>query len=252
VFGWNVGNGEYDCTGRFTCLPVYAHEGRCLVHLGIGASFRDPDEDRFRQRARTMLRNGPAALHTALVNTEFLTTRQILVVPEFAMVWGPFSLVAEYYANWFQNTNYQKGGVPFEGGDTFASTGNVGTTFYHGFYVEALWFLTGEHRPYNKYGGSGAAFGRVIPFRPYYFVPGEGRHLFSSGAWQVAARYQWIDLEDKNVPGGILQDVTLGLNWFLNPNLKFQWNYTITHRDYTGDAADGDVQGFGMRVAWDF
>lgn len=252
VFGWNQGNGEYDATGRITWLPVYAHEGRCLVHLGLGASVRDPDDGRFRQRARTMLRNGPAALHTALVDTTFNTDRQILVVPEFAMVWGPFSMQAEYFANWFRGTNYQQGGVPFIGGNSFASTGNVGTTYYQGAYCEALYFLTGEHRPYNKFGGSGAAFTRVIPYRPFYFVPGEGRHLFSSGAWQVAARYQWIDLQDKGVPGGTLQDVTLGLNWFLNPNLKFQWNYSIAHRDYDGNAADGNVQGCGMRVAWDF
>jgi len=256
VFGWNVGGGELDCTGRVTWLPVYQHEGRCLVHLGLGASFRDPDEGKFRQRARTMLRNGPPSLHTPLVDTTFNTSNQIVVVPEFAMVWGPFSMVAEYYGTWFSDTAYVKNGNRnvggFIGGDQFPGTGNVGTTFYQGAYVEALYFLTGEHRPYNKYGGSGAAFTRVIPHRPFYFVPGERGNLFSSGAWQVAARYQWIDLQDKDVPGGTLQDVTLGLNWFLNPNLKFQWNYTITHRNYDGNAADGDVQGAGMRVAWDF
>jgi phosphate-selective porin OprO/OprP len=197
-----------------------------------------------------MLRNGPASLHTPLVDTTFFTSRQYMVVPEFAMVWGPFSLAAEYFGCWFNDTNYAAESPTF--GDPTPPTGNVGTTFFQGAYVEALYFLTGEHRPYNKYGGSGAAFTRVIPHRPFYFVPGEFRHLFSSGAWQVGARYQWIDLEDKGIPGGVLQDVTLGLNWFLNPNLKFQWNYTVTHRDYTGDAADGNVQGLGMRVAWDF
>lgn len=255
VFGWNVGGGEYDCTGRVTALPIYLHEGRCLVHVGLGASVRDPDQGAVRQRARTALRNGPPSLHTALVDTTVFSSRQLVVVPEFAMVWGPLSISAEYFANWLADTNFRGGAGNvgnFVGAGAFPATGNIGTTFYHGAYVEALYFLTGEHRPYNKFGGSGAAFARVIPYRPFYCVPSEGRSLFSAGAWQVGARYQWIDLQDKNVPGGTLQDITLGLNWYLNPNLKFQWNYTLTHREFSGGAADGDIQGIGMRVAFDF
>lgn len=250
IYGWNVGGGEYDCSARVTWLPLYEHEGRCLIHLGLGASIRDPDDGRFRQRARTMVRNGPAALHTPLVDTTFITNRQTLIVPEVAMVWGPFSLSAEYFGCWFGNTTYT--GAPPTAPRGFPGVNNIGTTFFQGAYVEALYFLTGEHRPYNKFGGSGAAFTRVIPHRPFYFLPGEFGSLFSSGAWQVGARYQWADLETKGIPGAVLQDLTLGLNWFLNPNLKFQWNYTIANRDFTNDNVSGNVQGFGMRVAWDF
>ena len=46
-------------------------------------------------------------------------------------------------------------------------------------YVEALYFLTGEHRPYSKHGGSGAAFTRVVPNSNYFFVGGDGGNLFS-------------------------------------------------------------------------
>jgi hypothetical protein len=46
------------------------------------------------------------------------------------------------------------------------------------------------------------------------------------------------------------------LNWFLNPNLKFQWNYMATYRDVdlvpAFAAGSGVVHGFGMRMAIDF
>jgi phosphate-selective porin OprO/OprP len=57
---------------------------------------------------------------------------------------------------------------------------------------------------------------------------------------------------DKGIPGAILHDITLGLNWFLNPNIKFQWNYTATYRDLANSSADGWIHGFGMRMAFDF
>lgn len=241
VFGWNVGDGEYDVTGRLTWTPIYAEDGRYLIHLGIGASGRDLDNDRYRLRARTMLRNGPAPLHTALSDVRFLGDTMYILVPEFALVWGPWSLVAEYYATWFTDVAFP-----------IAAPVPVGTTFYHGGYVELLYFLTGEHRPYLRHGGSGAAFNRVIPNRNFIYIDRDGDVIFAPGAWQIGIRYQYIDLVDRNIPGAVLHDITLGLNWFLNPNLKFQWNYTATYRDLAASPADGWIHGFGMRMAFDF
>jgi phosphate-selective porin OprO/OprP len=244
IFGWNTGDGEYDVTSRLTWLPVYEHDGRCLIHLGLGVSHQDVDENIYRYRARTEVRNGPGALHTPLLDSRLGVDSRSLLVPEFAMVWGPFSMAAEYYANWNTGTTFPVGGgaVPI----------NRGTTYYQGAYVEALYFLTGEHRPYNLHGGSGAAFGRVIPLRPFYFMEGTHGNLFSSGAWQVGARYNWIDLQDIDLGPGSAHDITLGLNWFLNPNMKIQWNYSAGYRDVAGTGSDGCVHGFGTRLAMDF
>lgn len=41
-------------------------------------------------------------------------------------------------------------------------------------------------------------------------------------------------------------------DWFLNPNIKFQWNYDIGHRSLLGGTSDGYYSGFGMRMAMDF
>ena len=133
-----------------------------------------------------------------------------------------------------------------------AGGGARGTPFFQSAYVELLYFLTGEHRPYSRKGGNGAAYTRVVPRSNAFFVRDAcGHSCFSLGAWQVGVRYSWIDLNDRGVNGGKVNDVTLGLNWYLNPNLKLQWNYTIANRNVNGPS-DGLIHGFGMRTAFDF
>ena len=51
---------------------------------------------------------------------------------------------------------------------------------------------------------------------------------------------------------GVLRDLTIGVNWYLNPNFKLQWNYVRAWRDSDTPDRDGHVDMFGMRVAFDF
>lgn len=165
---------------------------------------------------------------------------------------GPLSIQAEYLANFLDNvtgfTTQAQGNVALGGATT--------TYFSHGYYVQALYFLTGEHRPYARTAlhGSGAAPTRVVPFRNFFWVPGHGcPNPFSSGAWQVGARYSYNDLSNHGIFGGQINEVTLGLNWFLNPNAKIQWNYDIGYRGQLGpgSSSNGTFQGFGIRFAFD-
>ncbi len=238
-FAFGTGDGEGAVTGRFTCLPWYDEpsKGRRLLHLGIGASFRDLDNNgSLRVRSRASLRNGPGALNPVLADTGFINgDNQTLVGPEAALVLGPLLLQSEYMASYLNN----------------ASSGGVdrGTVFYHGYYCEALYFLTGEHRLYETDRG---AFGRVAPHENAYLVRSGRGWCFCRGAWQVGARFSHLDLRDSGIDGGVIQDATLGLNWFLNPNFKFQWNYVYTDRDAAGAPEGGHSHGVGMRVAHDF
>ena len=72
IFGWNVGDGEYDVTGRVTCLPIYENDGEYLVHVGLGASHRDLDDEHGSHAARMLLRNGPAVLHNIVAEVRTL------------------------------------------------------------------------------------------------------------------------------------------------------------------------------------
>ena len=63
---------------------------------------------------------------------------------------------------------------------------HLGDPTFDGYYVQAGYFLTGEHRPY-VFGRGG--FGRVKP--KSIFGKDDGR-----GAWEIAARYSTLDLTD--------------------------------------------------------
>jgi phosphate-selective porin OprO and OprP len=68
---------------------------------------------------------------------------------------------------------------------------------------------------------------------------------------QVIRRPVYLEVDSKNIQAGNLYDWTLGLNWYLNPNMKCQFNYIVEHRDMRGVAL-GWINGFGARVAYDF
>jgi phosphate-selective porin OprO and OprP len=238
IFGWDVGRNEAEVNGRLTVLPVYAEDGRYLIHMGVGGAFRDLDDGQQRHRARLDARNSPSAFSPLIADTGlYFGSQQQLLVPEFVVVAGPWSFQSEYYGSWVQ-----RAAVPVAGGgfDT------MGTVYMQGAYGEVHYFLTGEHRPYSRETG---AFTRVIPRRPLAW----NRCGFTGcGAWQLAARYTYLDLIDKGINGGRIHDMTLGLNWFLNPNMKVQWNYFLAHRNVANPAGDGFIQGFATRVAIDF
>lgn len=240
IFGWNVGDGEYDATGRLTWLPFASDDNRCLLHVGLGASHRDLDDGLVRFRSRSSIRNGPATLHNILAEARLSGDDQTLVVPEVVMNWGPWTVQAEYQATW-----------TYDARETFpvASAEDLGTVFFQGYYVELLYFLTGEHRAYDRKQGR---FDRVVPHENFFWLHGDGGNILGRGAWQLAARYSQIDLKDGGIDGSVVDDVTLGLNWFVNPNMKVQWNYSWAYRDAAGDTSDGIIQEAGVRFAVDF
>ena len=86
---------------------------------------------------------------------------------------------------------------------------------FNAFYISTGYFITGEHRNYKA---SDGAFSRTDPKRNF----GEG-----PGAFEVVARFSAIDLDDTDINGGTLSEITLGLNWYLNPSTRLMFNYLI-------------------------
>ena len=96
-------------------------------------------------------------------------------------------------------------------------------------------------RPYRR---STAVFDRVIPHNN--FNPTDG----GWGAWELAVRYSQVDLNDEGLEGGRLDDITVGVNWYVHPNAKIQLNYVYAMVDRDGfDGTAHIVQG---RFALDF
>ena len=75
----------------------------------------------------------------------------------------------------------------------------------------------------------------------------------------IGGRYQldnsWFSAEPA-VQKNIHVPFGYGLNWFLNPNLKCQFNYSNTNRDVSATTGfpngSGRIHGFGVRIAGDF
>ncbi len=231
---FGVALNKYTIGARVTALPWYADEGRELIHLGLGYWGGEIVQDELRDRARVLLRNAPGFTVPILVDTmEVPGSHQYTLGPEFALVLGSLTVQAEYAGQFLT--------------EAVAPNGQQeGTVFYHGGYVEALYFLTGEYQPYDRRAG---VFDRVIPLHDYHLKSGDS--YWACGAWQVGARFGFLDLNDKDIQGGTVYDWTLGLNWFLNPNMKCQFNWIAEHHDAPG-VTPGWINGAGVRVAFDF
>ncbi len=196
----NAGNGpgQVDYGFRVTGLPWYQDKGKTLVHLGFSLAHEDHGVgDTFQIRSRPeshLTANRPVDTGTQAM--EKVTRYNV----EAAAVYGPFSVQGEYMVL---------------NGDAPDGTPGV---HYTGWYVHASYFITGEHRKYKTKAG---AFARVSPNNNFE----EG----GWGAWQLALRYSTLDLNDDNSAaaylGGEIDDITVGLNWHLNPNTRFMLNY---------------------------
>lgn len=241
IFGYDVGNGEHAATGRVTYTPIFDEHEHQVLHIGIAGSARDPDADTNRFRTRS-LRNGSGNLATVFADTgTFTTSHQWMAGVEVAGVSGPLSMQAEWIGSWSEDA------VSLAGTKSAAAAGTpLGTVYTNGYYAEVHYFLTGESREYDR---KNASFGRVVPRQNFRWKDG----CFEPGAWQLAFRYGACDLRDEALNGGLLQEYVAGVNWFLNPNTKVQWNYVCTERDSALDGVDGGlIHGFGMRLAHDF
>ncbi|MDH3519008.1 MAG: porin [Myxococcales bacterium] len=192
---------NYNVTTRLTGLPLYEDGGRELIHLGLGYTHKFLNDT---------IGYGGREVHLSedLVDTgDILAKGADQLGLEFASVWGPLSLQAEWMSAWVSQI----------GGDDLDFTG---------VYVQASWFVTGESRAYNRGGGH---FDRVKP--THRFAPARGEW----GALELASRYSYLDLNDENIRGGTQNNVTLGANWYLYSNLRLMLNWVHSHRNGIGD-----------------
>lgn len=254
AYAYNVGDGQAEGAGRITLLPWYdeASGGRYFAHIGMGAAIRGIDNGIITYRVRGDLRNGPDILVPTWATTGPIGGQlQNILNPEFLFQYGPLFVQSEFQANWTTNAVAQAGTK----GDV-APGEQLGQLFFYSSYVQVMYFLTGEHRIYDYQKG---LVGRVIPRSNAFYLRGKDGRIFGPGAWQVGARWNYLNLNDKGVNGGALNAMTFGVNWFLNPNMKIQANYDVTFRDANaatnsplGGGTEGIIYGFGMRVAADF
>jgi phosphate-selective porin OprO and OprP len=203
-----------------------------LVHLGASTRYRNFDNDTFGSEVTYEQRPFFHFTGTRSVDTGSVPDSEgdVWAGAEFAWVNGPFSVESEV-----ANTALQR------------KHGEDDANNLWGGYLGASYFLTGEHRNYDPAEG---AFDRVKVERPLQ----DG----GFGAWEVAARADYIDLNDEGVKGGEQISYIGGVNWYANDYVRFMLDGAVTQvfnaRDT--DAAVGGSQnlvyGGGMRAQVDW
>ena len=282
-FGFSNSSGGSQTVGRLVYLPVFEDEGRKLVHLGISGRTLEPRRQytsfdssgiptsdqitAVRFRSRGDIRNGPPGpLNSIYADTGLLQGNwQNMIGLELVANNGPWSFQSEYFGSWLYNARTTNAGPYLTNGFQPKPGTSVGTVYYQAGYAEVLYFLTRESRTYSKIE---YRFDRPIPHNNFYAIRDRSARRnqwnISEGAWQVGARYNYLCLNDSGVNGGVLNGMTLGLNWLLNPNARVYFNYDLTYRDYASTPwnkdgtlgksynGSGFINGFGTRLAFDF
>lgn len=227
---------HWNYTARITGLPWYAADGRRLLHLGAAYSHRNPESEYgFAARPASHLAN--KHWDTGDLPVDDLDLWGL----EAALVLGPFSLQGEFLR---ADASF----VPEPRDLTFFDLDRffqLDDRHFSGYYVEASYFLTGEHRVYDRTYG---CFTRVVP-RNKLRIRGRGW-----GAWQVAVRYEKLDLDDFDVRSGVIggqgHNLTVGLNWYTTAHTRLMLNYIKSHVDQF--AYDGTIDVFQARFQVDF
>lgn len=167
-------------SGRFT--SVLGHrEGRVQGHNGV-SFYRRNVGDTLRIKSRPESHLAPPFVDTGEFTAESVHTG----VLEGALQSGPTSIQAEFAYTWVGSSEEEN-------------------PEFWAFYVMGSHFLTGESRPYIE---SKGAFGRPTPKRE--LRDGSG----GLGAFEIALRFSHLDLTDKNIQGGILDNVAGAFNWY--------------------------------------
>lgn len=199
-------------TAKLTSAPINEDDGRRLLHYGAAVAERVPVSGVIlvNERPRSPLLEFNDSTTSAFVPTITIPADfQHIVNAQLAVARDAFWTQTEWYG-------------------TFIDQSAGGTVFYHGCYVDAGYFLTGEHRGYEAAAG---ILGPVKVARPFLTRHGAGG---GPGAWEVVGRFAWLDFIDGDAPlgpsgelvGVQLPQATFGVNWYLCDQLRVMMNYS--------------------------
>ena len=191
-----VRNEGVGAAGRFTYAPI--NRETSTLHLGGWFSVEDLNNGSATTTASVSYagRRGPSQT-IATVNGA-AGDKITAYGAEVAGSFGPAFFQGEYVQSKFEQ--------PFRAVDQDVTT----------WYLQGSWMLNGGHKPYK---GATGVFGS----------PKVG----DKGLWELTARYDAIENED--IANREANSLLLGVNYYVNPNLRFMFNYTQGDNEATGD-----------------
>jgi phosphate-selective porin OprO/OprP len=209
--------------GRFAIAPFSSTDWQ--THFGVNAQYvLQPNNISVGTAYPVQLRDRPELRidGARLVDTGGIDARHVTVLgAEAGVTVQNFMLESEYFSYRIDRRNATNAPV-------FASDPN-----FSGWYVQGAWVLTGEPRPYNP---AEARFD--APKMAYNFNPAAG----TWGTVELVGRYSNLDLNYHDcgaghaipaagvscfdaVRGGEQKISTIGLNWYLNPDIRLMLDY---------------------------
>jgi phosphate-selective porin OprO/OprP len=220
---------SWGVNGRVTWDPVF--DTGNVVHVGASGFWRTAlksgdtgDAVRITERPNIRVDNGNIVDSGVIPGVD----KALYLGAEAAVVHGPFTAWGEY------------GRLKLERFDALSNPD------FDSFYAAASYFLTGETRPFRN-----GNFDRVRPTKN--FEPGGGW-----GALELALRYDHLDASETPIvarAGNEVETFTTALNWYFNPNFKFQLNWIRftgdnTPLDPVGASTKGDAVAARIHLDW--
>jgi phosphate-selective porin OprO/OprP len=221
-------NDGKDFAARLFFYPFVATQYEFAQKLGLGIAGTYGDE-----RATTFdsyKSTGQFPFFSYVTGTG-ATGPRYRYTPQADYYWGPFGLMGEYV----QNTQQLAPPVTIKG-KTYSGTKRYISS--QAWQIATSWLLTGEDNSYAQ----------IVPRQN--FDPRTG----GIGAWEIAARFDQLlvdrdvynyGLASRSTAANEATEFTLGVNWYLNPNVKFLFDYEHTgyhygatkHRNLTDESA---------------
>jgi len=225
-FAGSGDNTGLNLTARVTrAIPA----GQAIIHFGADFRYRELGdvESNYRYRHRAHQHLAPR-----FVNTNRVADSDTFFGFEAGVFQGPFSLNGEIG---FLKTDLVSP-APMQQDPTF-----------WGGYINAGYFLFGADNGYS------AKKGALDRPKVESSVLKGGR-----GALQLVVRYDYLDLVDSGIQGGIQKTFVFGVNWWLSKHIRAMVNYS--HSDVsqaflvTANGADGanKINAFGIRTQIDW
>ena len=207
-FGRNAG---YSLTTKVVFRPLYKLENASL-HIGAAYSYRTPKVSMATGEWGTY--RASARNSTSINRKKYLDTNNLkdydhnnLWTVELAGHWDGIRYEAAYVAD----------NVRFKAKDAMPVN-------LYGWYAQVGYLLFGGKQ---RYDASGAKYTRIQPGKKW-------------GDVELCFRYEFVDLNfpKANVFGGSAEAYAVGLNWWVNNNVKMQLNYQFNNNDRYANGKD--------------
>ena len=206
-FGRNSG---YSFTTKVVFRPLYKLDNASL-HIGAAYTYRTPKSSMATGEWGTY--RASARNSTSINRKKYVDTNNIkgydhnnLWTVELAGHWNGFRYEAAYIGD---NVHLNDD----------ASPSSIDTKSFNmgGWYVQAGYLLFGGKQ---RYDANGAKYTKIKPGKKW-------------GDVELCARYEFVDLNapEMDVFGGSAEAYTVGLNWWVNNNVKMQVNYQYNNND---------------------